>query len=262
MLDGVDWVASFLAALRIGAVPVPMSTMLTGPELAFQCNDARARVVIASAALGAAVKEMQAACDELENLVIAGDGEAEVGIAGPVRVHRFDEWTGGQPTEATPYATWPDSPAFWLYTSGTTGKPKAAMHRHIDLPYTAETYGQQVLGITPSDRCSSRCRPSTRRCWPPTCPPTPSRRCAWPSPPASRCRQASTTASRSASASTSSTASAPPRRCTSSSPTVPTTSGRARPARWCPVTRSAWWTTTARLFPMAPAATCWSPVSR
>src|SRR6266511_3846601 len=155
MLDGVDWVASFLAALRIGAVPVPMSTMLTGPELAFQCNDARARVVIASAALGAAVKEMQAACDELENLVIAGDGEAEVGIAGPVRVHRFDEWTGGQPTEATPYATWPDSPAFWLYTSGTTGKPKAAMHRHIDLPYTAETYGQQVLGITPSDRCYS-----------------------------------------------------------------------------------------------------------
>jgi len=155
MLDGVDWVASFLAALRIGAVPVPMSTMLTGPELAFQCNDARARVVIASAALGAAVKEMQAACDELENLLIAGDGEAEVGIAGPVRVHRFDEWTGGQPTEATPYATWPDSPAFWLYTSGTTGKPKAAMHRHIDLPYTAETYGQQVLGITPSDRCYS-----------------------------------------------------------------------------------------------------------
>src|SRR6266511_1291307 len=109
MLDGVDWVASFLAALRIGAVPVPMSTMLTGPELAFQCNDARARMVIASAALGAAVKEMQAACDELENLVIAGDGEAEVGIAGPVRVHRFDEWTGGQPTEATPYATFPMS---------------------------------------------------------------------------------------------------------------------------------------------------------
>jgi benzoate-CoA ligase family protein len=155
MLDGVDWVASFLGALRIGAVPVPMSTMLTGPELAFQCNDARARVAIASGALGPAVKEMAAACDELEELVIAGDGGEEVAAAGPLRVHRFEEWTTGQPAEAAAYATWPDSPAFWLYTSGTTGKPKAAMHRHIDLPYTAETYGRQVLGVTPEDRCYS-----------------------------------------------------------------------------------------------------------
>jgi benzoate-CoA ligase family protein len=153
MLDGVDWVASFLAALRIGAVPVPMSTMLTGAELAFQCNDARARVAIASAALGPTVKDMAAACDELTDLVLAGDGEA--GLGGKQRVHRFDEWAGGQPAEAEPYATWPDSPAFWLYTSGTTGKPKAAMHRHVDLPYTAETYGRQVLGITPEDRCYS-----------------------------------------------------------------------------------------------------------
>jgi benzoate-CoA ligase family protein len=154
MLDGVDWVASFLAALRIGAVPVPMSTMLTGAELAFQCNDARARVAIVSGELGTAVKEMVAAGDELTDVVVAGNGETEVGVGG-VRVHRFDEWIGGQPTEAAPYATWPDSPAFWLYTSGTTGRPKAAMHRHVDLPYTAETYGQQVLGITPGDRCFS-----------------------------------------------------------------------------------------------------------
>jgi benzoate-CoA ligase family protein len=155
MLDGVDWVASFLAALRIGAVPVPMSTMLTGAELAFQCNDARARVAIASGALGTAVKEMVTGCEELQDLVVAGDGGAEVAMAGGVRVHRFEELVAGQPAEAAPYATWPDSPAFWLYTSGTTGKPKAAMHRHVDLPYTAETYGQQVLGITPDDRCYS-----------------------------------------------------------------------------------------------------------
>src|SRR5574341_2078433 len=154
MLDGVDWVASFLAALRIGAVPVPMSTMLTGAELAFQCNDARARVAVASSALGPTVKEMVAACDELEDLVVAGPGDAELGVGG-VRVHRFEEWASGQPAAATPYSTWPDSPAFLLYTSGTTGKPKAAMHRHVDLPYTAETYGQQVLGITPEDRCYS-----------------------------------------------------------------------------------------------------------
>jgi benzoate-CoA ligase family protein len=155
LLDSVELVASFLGALRIGAVPVPMSTMLTGGELAFQCNDARARVAVASAALAPVVKDMVAESAELTDLVIAGDGEVEVALAGPLRVHGYEQLAGEQPAQAEPYPTWPDSPAFWLYTSGTTGRPKAAMHRHVDLPYTAETYGQQVLGITPQDRCYS-----------------------------------------------------------------------------------------------------------
>jgi benzoate-CoA ligase family protein len=54
-----------------------------------------------------------------------------------------------------PYASWPESPALWLYTSGTTGKPKAAMHRHIDIKMVSELYGRQVLGIGPGDRCLS-----------------------------------------------------------------------------------------------------------
>ncbi|HEX9342379.1 MAG TPA: benzoate-CoA ligase family protein [Actinomycetota bacterium] len=155
LLDGAEFVASFLGALRIGAVPVPMSTMLTGAELAFQCRDARARVAVASAALGPALAEVAEGSGELADLVLAGD--APVVIPATVRTHRFDEWlTGPDPWQAAPaYGSWPDSPAFWLYTSGTTGKPKAAMHRHADLPYTAETYGRQVLGIGPDDRCYS-----------------------------------------------------------------------------------------------------------
>ncbi len=50
------------------------------------------------------------------------------------------------------YPTTADWPAFWLYTSGTTGKPKAAMHRHGAIPVVCQTYGAQVLGITPEDR--------------------------------------------------------------------------------------------------------------
>jgi len=153
LLDGVAFVASFLGALRIGAVPVPMSTMLTGGELAFQCRDARARVAVASAALGPALAELAEGAAELTDLVLAGD--APVVIPATVRTHRFDEWTKQHPEAAPAYETWPDSPAFWLYTSGTTGKPKAAMHRHADLPCTAETYAAQVLGIGRDDRCYS-----------------------------------------------------------------------------------------------------------
>jgi len=154
LVDGPHFVAAFLGALRLGAVPVPLSTMLTGPELAFQCGDARARVAVASAALAPTVRELAAlAAGTLTDLVVAGDGEVETPAG--MRRHRLAELLGGAPAPDPTYDAWPDSPAFWLYTSGTTGKPKAAMHRHADLPFTAETYGRQVLGITPDDRCYS-----------------------------------------------------------------------------------------------------------
>jgi benzoate-CoA ligase family protein len=152
LCDSPEWVAAFLGTLRVGAVAVPMSTMLMGDDLAFLCNDARARVAIADAALGQAVAGMAAGAAELEHLVLTGEGD--VIVPRHVATHRFAQWAVGD-KPFTPYATWPDSPAFWLYTSGTTGQPKGAMHRHADLPFTAQTYGQQVLGITRSDRVYS-----------------------------------------------------------------------------------------------------------
>ena len=56
--------------------------------------------------------------------------------------------------QAEVYPTTADSPP-WLYTSGTTGTPRGAMHRHGSVRVVCETYGTQVLGITPDDRCLS-----------------------------------------------------------------------------------------------------------
>jgi benzoate-CoA ligase family protein len=85
-------------------------------------------------------------------VVLATDGLPEV--AGP-RVRDWDTFvadgTGQFQRAATPYPTVADSPAFWLYTSGTTGTPKAAMHRHGSLRDTAETYAHNVLAIGPDD---------------------------------------------------------------------------------------------------------------
>ena len=69
-------------------------------------------------------------------------------------VHLLSDLAAGEPDE-TVYDTTADSPAFWLYTSGTTGTPKGAMHRHGSVQVVCETYGKQVLGITPLDRCLS-----------------------------------------------------------------------------------------------------------
>ena len=154
MVDGPELVAAFCGAMRMGAVPVPLSTMSTAADLAFLAVDSRARLAVVSAQFVEAGRTMAAAAPELADLVVAG-GDPGAALDG-TRLHTWDGWiaaaAGG---DGRVLATHVDSPAFWLYTSGTTGKPKGAMHRHADIPFTAETYGRDVLGIRPGDRCFS-----------------------------------------------------------------------------------------------------------
>lgn len=72
-----------------------------------------------------------------------------------MRWYDWDELTMAADPDATCYPTTPDSPAFWLYTSGTTGRAKGAMHRHASVEAVCSTYATQVLGIRPDDRCLS-----------------------------------------------------------------------------------------------------------
>ncbi|HTK67336.1 MAG TPA: benzoate-CoA ligase family protein [Pseudonocardia sp.] len=153
MADDVELFTAILATMYLGAVAVPCSTMLTGPELGVLVADSRARVLIGSHQFSEAVHSAAADSPDLRHLVLAG---AEPVAPGPgVATWTWDRMcAAGEPsTAAAP--TWDESPALWLYTSGTTGKPKGAMHRHADIRYVCETYGTRVLGIRPDDVCLS-----------------------------------------------------------------------------------------------------------
>jgi benzoate-CoA ligase family protein len=155
MADGPALLGAILAVMRAGAVAVPVSTMLTGRELGALLRDARTRMLLVSGHSGpfAAAQEAVAAAPELEHVVV--DGGARLTVPAGVRTHRFEDLLGEDPDGGSPYATWEDSPALWLYTSGTTGAPKGAMHRHANIRHVVETFGRQVLGITAEDRCLS-----------------------------------------------------------------------------------------------------------
>ncbi len=165
MADSPEVLALFLGGLYIGAVPVPVSTMVTAGDLVTLATDSRARLIAVSPEfIGAATDA--AGLPGVREVVVAGETEDLAPLLVPRRAQsgaRVRTLRGflaaaapadlAAARDARP--TLPDSPAFWLYTSGTTGTPKAAMHRHVSLRGTADTYGSEVLGIRPDDVCYS-----------------------------------------------------------------------------------------------------------
>ncbi len=143
MLDGIDFPAVFWGAIKIGAVPIPINTLLTADDYRLMLNDSRAPILVVSAALFDKFEAIIGDCEHLNTVIVAGEAKADypqlstlMGEAGPNLI--------AAPTTA-------DDIAFWLYSSGSTGAPKGAMHLQSDLANTAVLYGQGVLGVQESD---------------------------------------------------------------------------------------------------------------
>jgi benzoate-CoA ligase family protein len=159
--DELAFPAVFLAGLHIGAVPVPVSTMLRAKDLAVLAADSAATTVVVSDRYAGCLRELAAASQSLRAAVLTGAGSTTIDGEGtatdnarsPMSVHR---WTSFDDQHETPAArTDVTTPGFWLYTSGTTGTPKGAIHRHGDLKATCDTYARSVLAIGPDDACYS-----------------------------------------------------------------------------------------------------------
>jgi 4-hydroxybenzoate-CoA ligase len=147
MLDTVDFPIVFLGAIRAGIVPVPLNTLLTTDQYAYVLADCRARVLFVSEALYPTVKDIVGRMPDLECVIVSGKNAFG---------HKLlsDELAGESDAFAT-IATHEDEPAFWLYSSGSTGMPKGVRHLHANLAATADTYARQVLGIREDDICLS-----------------------------------------------------------------------------------------------------------
>ena len=131
----------FLAALRIGAVPVPVSVLDRADNFRHYVADTYTQLVVCDAECLPRLRDAVGGGD-LRFVVRGGEGED---------VTELDAGLAAQSPELDPVATHDDDMAFWLYSSGSTGKPKGVVHLHHDIPVTCETYARRILELSGDD---------------------------------------------------------------------------------------------------------------
>ena len=131
----------FLGAMRLGAVPVPVSPLDKADNFRHFVDDSYARVVVADAA---SIPMLREVLDGRDLTFVSARGPAEGALD-------LEAELAAQDDELVPAATHRDDMAFWLYSSGSTGRPKGVVHLHHDIEITCETYARQVLGVREDD---------------------------------------------------------------------------------------------------------------
>ena len=143
MPDCPECVYAFFGAIKIGAVAIPMNTLLMPADYEYLLNDSRAQVLVIHPSLLDLIEPIRSKLRYVKHVIIAGDA-IEPNLS-------LKELMASASAELDPADTSKDDSAFWLYSSGTTGFPKGTIHLHHDMIVEADLYAQRAIGLIESD---------------------------------------------------------------------------------------------------------------
>jgi benzoate-CoA ligase family protein len=136
--DGPDYVAALFGILKIGAVVVMVNPDLKPDAIEYFFEYSRATVALVDPGRIEAFRAAAGRAAHAPALLMTGTAEWQA---------RIDS----APAAWRNFPTHRDDPAIWLFSGGTTGRPKAAVQPHRSYMNTAQCYARQVLGYTEDD---------------------------------------------------------------------------------------------------------------
>lgn len=144
--DIPEFAGAFFGTLAIGGVVVMVNSQLKPDEIAYFYEYTRAKVAVVHkdslAAFGEAAKNAR----HLRRLLVVG---ASVEEAGPHTA--FSELGARASTSIEIFPSHRDDEAIWLFSGGTTGRPKAVLQTHASFVNTTELFGKGAMGYTSAD---------------------------------------------------------------------------------------------------------------
>lgn len=148
--DRPEFIAMFLGAMKIGAVPVPVNAMATASDLHYFITDSKAAALVTESGFRDELDAITQNTPDLKTVIMldsSGNG-----------IHNLSDLMAAASDQCDLYPTAKTDHSYWLYTSGTTGRPKGVVHFHKDLVYAVETWGAHVVNFSANDRvfCSSK----------------------------------------------------------------------------------------------------------
>lgn len=142
--DTPEYVAAWLGAVRAGAVAIGLNSKLSEEEYRYICADSGARVSLVEDVFVRARPDLAAEFARLGALAVAGE-EAPAGALSWRRL------LAQAAPDVPAYEAQPEEPAFWLYSSGTTGKPKGIIHSHKDVLPAGQVFAE-TLALAPGEK--------------------------------------------------------------------------------------------------------------
>ncbi|MGI5823553.1 MAG: benzoate-CoA ligase family protein [Dethiobacteria bacterium] len=149
MLDEPQFIIMFFGAMKIGAVPIPINTMLTPNDYEYLLNDSRAKALIISEDLVPLINDIKGDLLYLRDMIVVADDEPLIPFRQKVK--------NASPILDTVQTT-KDDVGFWLYSSGSTGPPKGAVHCMESPLVASENFARGILGMNENDICFSAAR--------------------------------------------------------------------------------------------------------
>jgi acyl-coenzyme A synthetase/AMP-(fatty) acid ligase len=143
--NSVEYVVAVLGGMKIGAVPIPASSLYRAWELEHILNNSGAALVFTTEDLMPAFDDVAPNCPALAETVLLEGTRS--GLRG------FEEFLAGHPDTSALVNTAADEPAYAIYTSGTTGRPKGVVHAHRIVVAAGDPVRYPYMQPTPDDRC-------------------------------------------------------------------------------------------------------------